>query len=434
MNDTNVLNNDIPLSRIGYPPSDWLSFRLGSIGDTYGGLTGKTKENFGKGNAYYIPYVNVNKNYIVKTDQIERVEIDTSEKQNKVNYGDILFTTSSETPEEVGMTSVVLSYTENLYLNSFCFGFRPDISKINPHFAAYFFRGPSFRKDIFKLAQGSTRYNISKLSLMGIKITIPKSIEEQQKIAEILSTVDEQIENTKQLIKKTKELKKGLMQQLLTKGIGHTEFKVTELGEIPVSWEIVKLSDISGFITKGSTPTTYGYEWQNTGIPFFKSDVVKEGEFVFGDYKFISEEAHLQMSRSVIRSGDILISITGNIGRVAIVPQQIKEGNINQHIAKITIESSLSNPLFVYHWLNQEKIESYYKSIKTGLAYPQISLKQVRETIIPLPSIEEQQRIAEILTAVDEQIYAYKQEIEKYTELKKGLMQQLLTGKVRVTV
>ncbi len=286
---------------------------------------------------------------------------------------------------------------------------------------------------VLKNIAGSTFPNITKEELHGFSLVLP-SIEEQQKIALILSTVDKQIDETEQLIVKTKELKKGLMQQLLTKGIGHTEFKKTEYGEIPIDWDLMKLSEISEFITKGSTPTTYGFDWEDEGIYFFKSDVVKEGKFVYGDYKYISKEAHKQMTRSIVKAGDILISITGNVGRVAIVPQEIEEANINQHIARIRVNRANINAQFIFQWLNQSKIIKYYELIKTGLAYPQISLAQVRDTLIPIPSSEEQQKIAQILSTVDEQIEVYEQEKVKYEELKKGLMQQLLTGQIRVKI
>lgn len=274
---------------------------------------------------------------------------------------------------------------------------------------------------------------ISGQIIYSITIGLP-TLEEQEKIADILSTVDEAIETTDQLLEKTKELKKGLMQQLLTKGIGHTTFKKTELGEIPEGWEVDYLSNLTEFITKGSTPTTYGFDWKDSGIEFFKSDVVKDGEFVYGDFKYIDKEAHDYMSRSKITAGDLLITITGNIGRVAVVPEEIKEANINQHIAKISVSNNSLNPLFLYYWLNQESIVRYYELIKTGLAYPQISLKQVRETRIPIPSMEEQNKIIEVLSSVDNQLKLYRAEKENLLALKKGLMQKLLTGQLRVTI
>lgn len=110
------------------------------------------------------------------------------------------------------------------------------------------------------------------------------------------------------------------------------------------------------------------------------------------------------MNRSKTQRGDLLISITGDVGKVAVVPKNIEEANINQHIAKIRINKSGVENNFVYHWLNQSKIRSYYNVIKTGLAYPQISLEQVRDTEIPLPNIHEQSKITSILSTWDKAI------------------------------
>ncbi|WP_342535207.1 restriction endonuclease subunit S [Lysinibacillus sp. FSL K6-1151] len=203
-------------------------------------------------------------------------------------------------------------------------------------------------------------------------------------------------------------------------------------GKIPSDWDIVKLREISSLITKGATPTTYGFEWQESGIPFFKSDCIKDGRFVYGAFKYIDSKAHEQMNRSKTQRGDLLISITGDVGKVAVVPKNIEEANINQHIAKIRINKSGVENNFVYHWLNQSKIRSYYNVIKTGLAYPQISLEQVRDTEIPLPNIHEQSKITSILSTWDKAIDLKEKLIGQKKEKKKELMQKLLTGKVRI--
>lgn len=161
---------------------------------------------------------------------------------------------------------------------------------------------------------------------------------------------------------------------------GNVEEKVTEqnikgIGNIPSDWDVKQLNEIAEFITKGATPTTYGFKWVNEGIPFFKSDCIKNGQFVYGNYQYISEEAHESLKRSKVKSGDILISITGDVGKVAVIPDSIKEANINQHVAKITINNNKANSIYIYHWLNQKKIRDYYNVIKTGLAFPQISLE-----------------------------------------------------------
>ena len=147
----------------------WEQRKLGEVGTTYTGLSGKTKEDFGHGNGQFVTYMNVFSNPVGLPDMTEAVEIDDS--QNKVLFGDVLFTTSSETPEEVGMSSVWLENAENTYLNSFCFGYRPTV-EFNPYYLAYMLRSSSMRKKITFLAQGISRYNISKNKMLDIEIPI----------------------------------------------------------------------------------------------------------------------------------------------------------------------------------------------------------------------------------------------------------------------
>ena len=164
----------------------WEQRKLGEVGKTYTGLSGKTKEDFGHGNGKFVTYMNVFSNPVGSSDMTEAVEID--ESQNKVHFGDVLFTTSSETPEEVGMSSVWLENTENTYLNSFCFGYRPTI-KFDPYYIAYMLRSSAIRKKIIFLAQGISRYNISKNKMMDIEMPIPPT-KEQQLIGEYFRNLD----------------------------------------------------------------------------------------------------------------------------------------------------------------------------------------------------------------------------------------------------
>ena len=195
---------------------EWMEVRLGDIGDTYSGLINKNKDDFEEGNARYIPYMNVFSNEKVDTNNLGQVKVSASEKQTKVKYGDIFFTVSSETPEEVGMASVLLYDIENTYLNSFCFGYRPNgFETLLPVFASHLLRGNSFRKEMYKIAQGSTRFNISKNEVMDMRIALP-SINEQNAIASVLVNADKEIEIQKQKLAALQEQKKGLMQVLLT--------------------------------------------------------------------------------------------------------------------------------------------------------------------------------------------------------------------------
>jgi type I restriction enzyme S subunit len=190
---------------------DWEVKRLGEVGTYYNGLTGKTKENFGSGKPF-IKYKQIFDNSQIDLTKCDFVEIFENEKQQKAQYGDIFFTTSSETPLQIGFSSVLLDEVEELYLNSFSFGFRPESLKVLvPKFAQFLFRSNFFRKEIIKLAQGSTRYNMSKVQLMKNKISLPCEAE-QQEIANFLSSIDKSIASVKEQIGGMEDYKKGLLQ------------------------------------------------------------------------------------------------------------------------------------------------------------------------------------------------------------------------------
>ena len=191
----------------------WEVKKLGEIGETYNGLSGKTKDDFGTGKPY-IQYKQIFDNSKINSDNFGFVQINKNDKQNKAKYGDIFFTVSSETPNEIGMSSVLLDDIEELYLNSFCFGFRPNsLDVLKPTFAQYLFRSKLMRKEIIKLAQGSTRYNMSKVQFVKIKFLLP-TLKEQTKIANFLSKIDEKITNVNQQIVQTREWRKGLLQKM----------------------------------------------------------------------------------------------------------------------------------------------------------------------------------------------------------------------------
>lgn len=195
---------------------EWRKVKVKDIGYAYGGLSGKSKSDFDGGNKPYITFLNVMNNTIIEISSLRYVRVKSSESQNRVNTGDLLFNTSSETPEEVGMCSVLLGEIDELYLNSFCFGFRIyDQNLFEPLYLAYFFRSNEGRKLFFSLAQGATRYNLSKNLFYNIEFKHP-SIQEQKAIAQVLSDMDNEIEALEEKLEKYKTIKQGMMQELLT--------------------------------------------------------------------------------------------------------------------------------------------------------------------------------------------------------------------------
>ena len=234
----------------------WVEKKLGNIGYTYSGLTGKGKEDFGRGNAKYVTFLNVLSNPILKEELFESVAVSETEHQNKANFGDLFFNTSSETPEDVGTCAVLLSHQNNLYLNSFCFGYRLTDNNILGLYLAYFFRSNTGRQLMTALAQGATRYNLSKELFNSSYITLPNTLKEQQAIATILSDMDKEIADLEAQRDKYHLLKSGMMQKLLTGQIRlvKQQAKIIPLGvEVPAVREIpIDAHIIAGHIVNRS--------------------------------------------------------------------------------------------------------------------------------------------------------------------------------------
>ncbi len=194
----------------------WKNKSLGSCGSTYGGITGKSKADFGHGSARYVTFLNVLENAVIQPALFDNVDISLSESQNRVLRGDLLFNGTSETPGDLALGACVDQDYDDLYLNSFCFGFRFHKGTDHaPLFFAYFFRGPTGRQLMSALAQGATRYNMSKRQFLDLECELPEG-DEQQEIATVLSDMDAEIAALDRRRDKTKQIKQGMMQQLLT--------------------------------------------------------------------------------------------------------------------------------------------------------------------------------------------------------------------------
>ncbi len=192
----------------------WKIYTFGELGETFGGLTSKTKDDFGEGSPF-ITYMNIFSNSKINPTQVDYVRISDNENQNEVKYGDILLTGSSETPQEVGMSSVVLNDLKGIYLNSFCFGFRlHDFKTLLPEYARFLMRGNEVRKFMFLRAQGSTRFNLSKTTVKTkLKISLPK-IDEQKEITLKLEQLENNLSKFESKLQSSQSLQKSLINQV----------------------------------------------------------------------------------------------------------------------------------------------------------------------------------------------------------------------------
>ena len=295
----------------------------------------------------------------------------------------------------------------------------------NLDFLEYFFSSNlwhSYMRDVANYGARHDRMNITNSAFLKMPIVFPP-LPEQQKIAEILSTVDEKIEIIDQRIAETRELKKGLMQRLLTKGIGHTQFKDSPLGEIPVRWEVRKLGAVTKIIM-GQSPSGDSYNKNGDGKP------VLNGPTEFTDRYPIPVQFTTQVTKTC-QSGDVLFCVRGSTtGRMNLADQ---EYCIGRGLAAIR-GNQLSNTGYIFFVLQNLAAEVLRKAKDMGSTFPNVNSKELNNYTLGIPPLSEQQKIADILSTVDEKLDVLSNKKSEYKEMKKGLMQKLLTGKIRVKV
>ena len=294
---------------------------------------------------------------------------------------------------------------------------------------------------------GSAQPGLSSSFIKSFYLLFP-TLPEQRKIAEILETVDNAIEKTDQIIEKYKRIKQGLMQELLTKGIDENgkirdekthHFKASPLGRIPEEWKVTRLGEIASkekysFVDGpfGSNLKTVHYT--TSGILVIQSNYFTKGKFNVINPTFTTEEKANELLRSNTKPSDIVIAKIGaNYGAVAIIPETITRAVLSGNTMKITLDKNIANNVYVCFYLGYFKeTDKINRILAAGSAQPALSLYGYKNLKIPLPPLPEQQRIAAILSQIDEVIEKETQYRDKLKRLKAGLMQDLLTGKVRV--
>jgi len=262
-------------------------------------------------------------------------------------------------------------------------------------------------------------------------------LHEQRRIAEILSSVDDAIAATRAVIEQTRKVKQGVLERLLTKGIGHTRFKQTEIGEIPEGWEVVRVEDIAASIDSGWSPDCEKVPAREGEWGILKtSAVVWEGYQPYENKSlpsYLKERPELQ-----VKAGDVLVTRAGPVERTGVValvrstPQKLM---LSDKIIRIRSKTHLCAPGFLALWLSSSRAQSEIIRKKSGMAQSQtnISQKALRELYIPLPPLEEQEHIVTTVQTLEESFHAQDTELRALIENKSALMSDLLTGRKRVT-
>ncbi|MGZ0927708.1 restriction endonuclease subunit S [Streptococcus thermophilus] len=397
------MSKKVPELRFKGFTDDWEQRKLGEVGNTFTGLSGKTKEDFGHGEGKFITYVNVFNNPVADLDGLESVEIDN--KQFQVKAGDVLFTTSSETPEEVGMSSMWLGNADNIYLNSFCFGYRPTIEFDN-YYLAFMLRSASIRKKFQLLAQGISRYNISKNKVMEMSIPVP-SIEEQQKIGAFFKQLDDTIALYQRKLDLLKEQKKGFLQKMFPKnGAKVPELRFAGFAD---DWEERKLSDIVSRLSKSSN---------NSELPRVEFEDIVSGEGRLNkdvSHKFDDRKGILFSSQNILYGklrpylkNWLLADFKG-----------IALGDF------WVFKSINSDPKFVYSLIQSNHYQKVANDT-SGTKMPRSDWKKVSSTEFQIPSsLEEQKKIGSFFKKLDDTIALHQRKLDLLKEQKKGFLQKM---------
>ena len=311
--------------------------------------------------------------------------------------------------------------------------------KYDVTFMLYAINSPNFRKNAESHSTGSTRLRIGLTELRNLLIAIPP-LKEQKKIAEILTIVDEAIEKTNQIIEKAKEAKKGLMQRLLTRGIGHKKFKKTEIGEIPVAWKVKKLIDTANNERYSFTGGPFGSDlkensYTDHGVRVIQLQNIGDGKFL-NEYRiFTSAGKANQLKNCNIYPGDIIIAkMADPVARACIIPDVDKRYLMASDGIRLSVNKSEYDVKFILYAINSPRFRKNAVKHSTGSTRLRIGLTDLKNMPIEIAPLEEQKQIAKILSTVDQEIEKEVSHKEQFKSFKKGLMQVLLTGKIRVSV
>ena len=299
----------------------------------------------------------------------------------------------------------------------------------------------SIQPRIFKLVAtsvGSTVQSLRKPIIENLQIPLPP-LEEQKKIADILSTVDQKIDLIDTQINDTGVLKKGLMQKLLTEGIGHSEFKESEIGRIPVGWEVVKLVNaielMTDYVANGSFASLAAnvtvYDEANYAIYVRLFDLRKG--LGHEAQKYVDRASYEFLNKSSLEGNEILLANIGaNVGETFLMPFIDIPATLAPNMIEIKVDKRKLISEFIYFYLNSAVGLSELDKVIEGSGQPKINKTKLKTIMVPIAPLSEQKEIIEILSTTDEKLESLQEKKEAYETLKKGLMQKLLTGEVRV--
>ncbi len=378
--------------------------------------------------------------YITKKIDFMRASASTAETQRfSLQRGDVIITKDSETPDDIGIPAVVSDEIEGLVCGYHLCLIRPNNSDLNSIYLAKQLATSKVARYLAIHAGGSTRFGLPISAIENIDLPFPPK-PEQTKIAEILSTVDQAIDQTEALIAKQQRIKTGMMQDLLTRGIDKDgnlrseethEFKDSPLGCIPVEWQVKRSVCVCNEIVVGIVIRPAQY-YREDGIPALRSANVRENRIDPSPLVYISATDNARLRKSQVRHGDLVTVRTGYPGTTAVIPSEFDGCNC------VDIVISRPNPKkvrsqYLSLWVNSDYGKRQIHEGQGGLAQQHFNVGEMKSLLIKVPMLDEQEHIENLFLTHAKTIRETTRNLAKLGRLKTSLMQDLLTGKVSVT-
>ena len=352
--------------------------------------------------------------------QVAQEDFDTIHKSYRMKSGDILLTVVGS----LGRHALLRADPEFTIQRSVAV-IRPS-GVMYPAYLDHYFSGTHFQGQLDGRSNSTAQAGVYLGELAKIPVTVPP-LPEQKKIAAILSSVDEAIQATQAVIEQTRRVKEGLLQDLLTRGIGHTRFKQTEIGEIPESWEVRKVSEVARVVA-GGTPSRSADGLYGGSIPWVKSGEVNDYRIRTTE-ETITEVALSESAAKLIPKGSTLIAMYG--ATAGVVGFLEVDAATNQAIAALIPKKRVGAAYLFF--AAQAGTNRLMRQVQ-GSGQPNLNGKMIKNLWLPVPPPAEQERIAAIFESIDIDVERATATSDALAGVKAGLLQDLLTGKVRVSV
>ncbi|WP_168461844.1 MULTISPECIES: restriction endonuclease subunit S [unclassified Acinetobacter] len=327
----------------------------------------------------------------------------------------------SNTPLLVGSSAFIKKAPKNTYLSDKLWQIKVN-DKADIRWLSFHLSSETTLIKLRDMATGTSNSmkNITKSDVLNFELSAP-SKQEQTKIASFLSAVDEKVSQLTQKHQLLSQYKQGMMQKLFSQQLRFKADNGSEFGE----WEDSKLGELTTLITKGTTPSSLGEKYEESGINFIKIESLSSnGKFLLDKFAYIDENTHNKLARSKLEHDDILFSIAGALGRVAIISRDYLPANTNQALAIIRLKDKKITR-YIYYFLNSDYVKKIIDAESVQLAQANFSLGQLANLDVLVPCLEEQTKIANFLSAIDQKIEVVAQQIEQAKQWKKGLLQQM---------